>query len=53
MSNVRHQQDVALASSTPVTPAPSHPGAVPDEVISEIEPIPINANGAIPGVIGV
>ena len=53
MSNVRHQQDVALASSTPVTPAPSHPGAVPDEVISEIEPIPINANVAVPGVIGV
>ena len=26
MSNAQHQQDVALASSTPVTPAPSHPG---------------------------
>ena len=56
MSNAQHQQDVALASSTPVTPAPSHPGhsgAVPDEVVSKIEPIPISANGTIPSVIGV
>ena len=49
LSVAQHQQDVALASSTPVTPA-----AVPDEVISQIEPIPINVDGTTPtSVVGV
>mmetsp|Transcript_5118 Transcript_5118/g.14489 ORF Transcript_5118/g.14489 Transcript_5118/m.14489 type:complete len:340 (+) Transcript_5118:45-1064(+) len=54
--SVQHQQDAVLASPTPVDPAlsPNGPtGAVPDEVVSQIEPVPINIDGAIPGVIGV
>jgi hypothetical protein len=53
VSNVQHQQGSDLDSSTPVTPALPPNGAIPDEVVSQIEPVPINADGIIPSVIGI